>query len=229
VKRWHLVEVGGIYKAWKTPNGYIIESDDGYAVYIKEDEAEEYKGEVMPFMLSDMAKCIKYLERMRIKILMGHYCEKKYGIHTIRHETPIEHYYVNEFPFYSCFCALFRNFKVKGKAPKGVHVCYCPLKPYEHPEWPTTETSYMDGEGEIVDKKRRSCIKYKGKKTGKIFIRSEAKRLQMVEDVSVRTIMKHLKKIKVPKTMKKHLCSLWFHHIKQYVEEWERINKRKFL
>lgn len=228
VNKLELIEPKGIYKVFKvTPYYYLIESGaTGKGCWIRKDEAVETSSE--KFKLSDLAKCIKYLECMRYKLMMGHYNEKTERGVKIWQDIPIEHYFVNEFPFYSCFCAVFRKFRVKDKTGKGVHICYCPLKPYENPQWPIQKDKHLGADGKMVKTKRRSCQKYRSAKTGEVHFRSEAKRLQMVEDTPVLEIMRHLKKIKISKAMKKHLCGLWYHHIRFRVRNWEEVNKRSF-
>lgn len=225
------IEPFGLYKVFKE-NGdfYLIESGaTGKGIWIKKEEAEEVKKVSMAFTYREMATCIKFLERMKYKLIMGHYNEVFEQGCKIKRSNPIEYYFLNEFPFNSAFCYIFRKFRVKGTAPKDVHVCFCPMKPYENTQWPISRGKHLGSDGEEVSYARRACNLYKGKKSGKIKPRSEQKMLEMIEEISVYSIMKHLKKIKITKVQRKKMAMLWYFHIKHRVEMWELQNKRRFL
>ena len=223
------LENGGTYKVFGTTrNSYLIKSfRTGKGIFVPKENAKE--GKPMAMTYRDMGKCIKFLQLMKYKILLGHYDEKYANSHKIINKTVMENYFVNEFDFESAFCYMFRNHKVKDKSGKGIHICYCPMKPYEHELWPIVEDSYMGQDGSEISTKRKSCNHFVSKKTGKVKLRSFEKQLELTKSISVKDIVKHIKRIGLAKAKKKKLAGLWFCHIQQRVEEWELNNKKEFV
>lgn len=225
------IEPLGLFKVHKELDQYyLIESAaTGKGVWVRKDEAEIAEGETMSITYRELATCIKFLEMIRFKLSLGHYDTANVKNQDITYERPIEEFFINEFPFNSAFCYVFRKFKVNGTAPKDVHVCFCPLEPYKNTNWPIHRGKYIGSDGNDVHYARRSCNHFKSKKTKDVRIRSETKRLEMVEQTSVLSIMRHLKKIKLSKVVRKRLTGLWFIHIKHRVDSWESTHRRKFL
>jgi hypothetical protein len=229
VKPLHKIYKNSIYKVFEERKRfYLIESQEtGKGVWVRKDEAVIYKGR-STMKYSEMAICLKFLERMKYKLILGHYNREgsQFGIVNPMN-PPIEHYFINEFPFNSAFCFIFRKSKVRHN--EDYDICFCPMKPYENPQWPVYRTEYLGPDGETIEKARRSCVHFKGAKTGKIKLRSTQKQLEMIESIRVVEIVKHLKKVKLTPYQKKVMSTKWFLFIKHRVEEWETINKRRFL
>lgn len=202
---------------------YLVKNIYGRGVWVPKKAAKRVKERLYRMKLSELAKCMKFLEMMRWKLILGHYQEVQVGRTCIRIQSPIEQFFLNQFPFYSPFCAVFSRKGVKND--EGVHICWCPMRPYEHPEWITLPLHPREG---YWKKAHRSCILEKGSKPNSYRHRSELSLLQQVESIPVVEIMQHLKKIKLDPNLNKLFVMLWFHHIEWRVKEWEKAKGKKF-
>lgn len=229
VASWHLIEIGAIYYVYKHYKQYYLikswASDIG--IWIKESEAKILNLKRRKMKVSDLAKCIKYLEMIKWGIDLGFY--ERYDLENsiktpCKFGKPIEYYFINEFPFSSAMCYIFSRKRVKDE--KGRHICFCPKKPYDHPEWPTIKNNPKDV---YWNRSRRSCILYKGE-DGKSHHRPVSNIYQEVSELSILDIMNHLKPIlsNIPKYKLKHLSSLWHIHLKWRYNEWERQKKNRW-
>lgn len=200
----------------------IVSRYTGKYIWIRKDEATAIKAKDAKVRLSDLAKCLKYLEMIRWKQVCGHYSTRRAGGQMVP-RFEIEVFYINEFPFYSAFCHIFSGIPVKND--KGIHICYCPRKPFEHKEWPTRK---KDPKGVYWKKKRRSCLHERV--DGEVRHRPQAEVLKEIEAIPVIEIMLMLKRVmkRIPKHKLQDICALWNLFIKNKVAEWEYIHQKPF-
>jgi hypothetical protein len=120
-------------------------------------------------------------------------------------QAPIEHFFINEFPFNSAFCYLFRKYKCTSPI-EDCRCCFCPKRPDLN--YQTMGTS--EGEGY----KRINCrLKPDGKH------KSIPQLIEEVKAIPIVTIMKFLQKCPPDRTQLRLITNDWFFHV------WHRVVK----
>jgi hypothetical protein len=194
------VEVGGIYRVIKRQGSLWVRSLNRQLVMIKKGEFVYVEGGKMK--LSELARCIKYLEVLHLKMLLPDFKSRS------KASPPIESFLVNEFPFGSAFCYVFRGKWTKKKID-GCRTCFCPRKPFEQDDWKRVRKP-KDKNKSMPEAEHISC---RVLATGKM--RSIKDRIQEVEEMSIETIMKYIKKVKLSREQLRQLSLLWHFHVWQ--------------
>ena len=203
VSEKHYVNKFGIYKVIKKHvDGVWIRSITNVRVFIKRKEYMILEGGNMK--LTELARTLKFLEILKWKVLTGEVGNKRHQ----QGYTPIESYLINEFPFGSAFCYVFRDFKCKKKVDGKFSICFCPKKPWEHlTEWARTQPpenpniAYPEG-------RRINCILNADGSH-----RDTKEMIKSIEVIKIMDIVKMLKKIKIPADKLLHLSRLYHFHV----------------
>lgn len=189
------IELYGMYNVLKiTPKkNFIIKAPTGRRVYIYSHEGKLKKG--LKMKLSQVAICIKYLEILKWRLLTDEF-------DTIKGK-PVEYYHVNEFPFNSAFCYMFRSYKAKSPID-GVKCCFCPKRPDKNHK----RLGITNGEGI----KRINCVvNPAGKNRRPIDI------IEEVKTIPLAVIAKFVQKVKVSKKQMRMITNLWYFHVRNKV------------
>jgi len=194
------LEKFGIYRIVReTEKGYWIKSITDRNVYILKTECRTIK-EGLKMKLSEFAIALKYLELLKFKLISN-----DNGFKKLEHNNkPIEYYHVNEFPYNSAFCFIFRNYSA-GEV-NGCNCCFCPKQP--HKNYSTMGVS--DGEG----LKRVNCVLKSDNRH-----KTVPDLIQEVINIPVTLIMKYLQKIELTDVQKNLITNIWYFHI------WHRVKK----
>lgn len=156
-------------------------------------EGKEVEGRMK---LSELARTVKYLELLKWKIMIG---EDKW----------IDKYLLNQFPFGSAFCYLFRDTKTNIRINSRFSTCFCPKKPWvsKNLEKMCLLDNKCSPEGAHVN-----CIlDIDGKHRPISDIISE------IESIPIIEIMAFIRKLNISSDKLELLNSLWHIHI------WQRI------
>lgn len=136
--------------------------------------------------------CLKELEKIRWRLINGEFVdwdEILTGKINYLKDRPQEFYLINEFPFQSAFCYMFRGYQIRNKKivqvgpPYSEFNCLCPL-------WPKGKSCYVKGQ------------------TNKFMV-------EKIDSIPIENIMKILKKMPLHREMVKirHLSGIWNIHL----------------
>ena len=163
--------------------------------------------------LSELARAIKELELIKWRLVSG--CYKNYdklidvankGGKNYVAKMPVQYYYVNEFPFCSAFCYVFRRFQIEGNKivkkdpPYTEFKCLCPMSDFN-------KNCHLDSDGKHLPEN---------------FI------IDKVESISISKIAKYLKKMQIQKYpyIIHKINGIWSLHIKHNLPEYQTKDDR---
>jgi hypothetical protein len=205
----HYVELLSIAQVYKeTDKAYYIHTPDEVILKVYKHEAKEVEGRFVK--LSEIARCIKYMELLKWRLLSPEFASS-FG----NGKRPIEYYWINEFPFGSAFCYLFRKIKTKIKFDGEFTTCFCPKKPFTHPEWARIANP-VSQDSQATEPPHISCVC-----SGDLHHRPVKEIIKEIEDIPIMDIMEYVKKIKFTDAQKYKLCMIWHFFV------WQRVSIHK--
>lgn len=195
------VEVGGIYRARKVRGNYYIKSN-GYLLKVKPTEAIEVEGKMK---MSDFARCLKYLEILKFKALL---LDNNLTTSDLRMLQELK-------PFGSAFCYIFRGIKTKKKFEDKFTTCFCPKRPYQHPEWGRVDQRKTKSP-KSTEKPHVNCMLNSDGN-----LRDIKSMIKELEQIPIIDIIDFIKRVPISREKKKLICQLWHFHV------WHRISFNK--
>ncbi len=193
----HYVEFLSIAEVYKeTDKAYYIHTPDEVTLKVYKHEAKEVEGRFVK--LSEVARCIKYLEILKWRLLTP-----EFALSFGNGKRPIEYYWINEFNFGSAFCYLFRKVKTKIKFDNLYTTCFCPKKPFLHPEWARIEKP-VSQDVEATELPHVSCVC-----SSDLHHRPVKDIIAEIEAIPISAIMDYVKRVKFTNAQKYKLCLAW--------------------
>lgn len=195
------IEKCGIYRVCaETIKGNVwIRAGTGSLVKVLKNEFKEVKGGKM--RLSELARTVKYLEILKWRIISpNHVPNKPIG------KVCVESYMINEFPYGSAFCYIFRKYKAKSGEP--FKSCFCPKLPHTQRDRCRMEENVQPLTGEVLEPAMISCVLNREGNH-----RTVQEIIDELMDIPILNIMKFLQKIKLEQYQLSYLSSMWHFHV----------------
>jgi hypothetical protein len=200
----HYVIPFGIYPIIRVvKGGWWISTPTSVNLYVKRGEGFPVEGDRMK--LSELAKCMKFLEILKWKLIDPEFCSRR---KVNKGQTPFETFYLSQFPYGSAFCYVFREHKVTSKIEGKWECCFCPKMPFKHAEkWGKVDYSGRPNI-ELTEGPHVSCVlDLDG------VHRSTPEIIKELESIKIHTIMQFLKRIQIPHPKLQVLSHMWHFYV----------------